>query len=144
PLVVAGTGALAEWLGEQSANLPNLRLVGQLGRAELEALLARASVALVPSLSYETFCYAVAEALLAGTPVVASRIGAIPELVADPAGVLVPPGDAHALAEGCHDLLADPQARARARDGRAHVAALTDPAAHLRTLTAVLEGVRRR
>ena len=144
PLVAAGTGPLAEWLGDQSASLPNLRLVGQLGRAELEALLARASVALVPSLSYETFCYAAAEALLAGTPVVASRIGAIPELIADRAGVLVQPGDAHALAEGCQALLADPQARARARDGRTHVAALTDPGAHLRALTAVLESARRR
>jgi len=144
PLVVAGTGPLAEWLSEQSASLPNLRLVGQLGRAELEGVVARASVALVPSLSYETFCYAVAEALLAGTPVVASRIGAIPELVVDEAGVLVPPGDAHALAEACSHTIAAPDARARARGGRMHVEALTDTARHLHALLEVFERARAR
>jgi glycosyltransferase involved in cell wall biosynthesis len=144
PLVVAGTGPLAEWLQEQAASLPNLRLTGQLGRAELEALLASAAVALVPSLSYETFCYAAAEALIAGTPVVASRIGAIPELITADAGVLVPPGDAHALAEACEGVLADPDARARAAAGRRHVLELTDPARQRTALLDVFEQARGR
>jgi len=144
PLVIAGSGPLADWVRDQAASLPNMRLIGQLGRADLEGLLARASVALVPSLSYETFCYAAAEALLAGTPVVASRIGAIPELMVDEAGVLVPSDDAHALAEACERVLADPGARARAAAGRAHVEALTDPARHLRALLDVFERARAR
>jgi glycosyltransferase involved in cell wall biosynthesis len=142
PVVVAGDGPLGTWLREQGGSLPNLRLVGHVGRDELATLIARASVALVPSLSYETFCYAVAEALLAGCPVVASRIGAIPELMTEDAGVLVAPGDAHALAEGCQRVLADAGARTRVHTARAHVEALTDPARHRTALLSVFEHAR--
>ena len=50
----------------------------------------------MPSRSAETFGLAAAHAMAAGAPVVASRIGALPELV--DADGLVPPGDAPALA----------------------------------------------
>jgi starch synthase len=49
-----------------------------------------------------------------GTPVVASRVGGIPELVTDgETGLLVPPDDPAALAEAVTTLLADPDRRAR-------------------------------
>ena len=66
------------------------------GPEGLERLRHDAAVALVPSRSNETFGLAAAHAMAAGVPVVASRIGALAELV-DAEG-LVPPGDADALA----------------------------------------------
>jgi glycosyltransferase involved in cell wall biosynthesis len=143
PLVVAGEGPLAGWLREQQSGLPNLVLLGLLDRSALANALARASVAVVPSLSWETFCYAVAEAQLAARPVVASRIGAIPELVEHQVtGLLAPAGDAHALAEACTRALSDPDAPRWGAAGRERVRVLTDPARHTAALLEVLASVR--
>ncbi|MFN2287091.1 MAG: glycosyltransferase, partial [Chromatocurvus sp.] len=71
---------------------------------------ARASVAVVPSL-YEGFGLPAGEAMACGVPVVASDAGALPEIVGD-AGLLVPPGDADALAQAIDALLGDPPRRA--------------------------------
>jgi glycosyltransferase involved in cell wall biosynthesis len=62
-------------------------------------------MALGPSLSAETFGLAAAEAMAAGLPVAASRIGALPELVPD--ACLAPPGDAQALAQVMQRLSAE-------------------------------------
>jgi glycosyltransferase involved in cell wall biosynthesis len=61
----------------------------------------------------DTFPSGVLEALACGTPVVASRVGGIPEQVTDETGVLVEPGDPAALADAIESLLADPARRAR-------------------------------
>lgn len=66
--------------------------------AELVHEYAQASVAVCPSL-YEGFGLPAAEAMSCGVPLVSSSGGALPEVVGD-AGILVPPGDAAALAEG--------------------------------------------
>lgn len=63
--------------------------------------------AVVPSLS-EGFSYALVEALMAGCPIVATRVGGIPEIVGDDgAAVLVDPGDAKALACAITRVLTD-------------------------------------
>ncbi len=54
---------------------------------------------------------AVMHGLAAGLPVVASDVGGVPELVDDSVGVLVPPGDHHALAGALVDLIGDPDRR---------------------------------
>ena len=64
---------------------------------------ARASVAVCPSL-YEGFGLPAAEAMSCGVPLVCSTGGALPEVVGD-AGILTPPGDAQALAEGIGKVL---------------------------------------
>ena len=68
------------------------------------------------------------EALAAGVPAVASDLSGIPELVeTDVTGILVPPGDAEAIADALERLARDPALRARlAAGGRARVAAEFD------------------
>ena len=60
---------------------------------------------------------AVAEALAHGLPVVATMTGAIPELVGNDAGLLVPVGDAPALVEALSCMLGDAGLRARCAEG---------------------------
>jgi glycosyltransferase involved in cell wall biosynthesis len=80
-----------------------VRVTSGLSDADLAALLASAQVMCVPSL-YEGFSLPTVEALACGTPVVASRAGALPEVVGD-AGVLVEPGDVEALVASVAGLL---------------------------------------
>ncbi|MBX5443401.1 MAG: glycosyltransferase family 4 protein, partial [Solirubrobacteraceae bacterium] len=82
---------------ERAAAGADVRFAGRVDAAALAELRAAASVALVPSRAAETFGLVAAEAMAAGLPVVASRAGALEELVGD-AGELVRPGDAAALA----------------------------------------------
>ena len=80
---------------------------------ELACLLSSAQVAVVPSL-YEGFSLPAVEAMATATPLVASRAGALPEVVGeDGAGRLVPPGDAEALSAALAELLDNDAARAR-------------------------------
>jgi glycosyltransferase involved in cell wall biosynthesis len=109
-LVVAGEGPELAALREQARGAA-VRFVGQVNQAELAALRAGAAIALVPSRSAETFGLAAAEAMAAGLPVVASRVGALPELVEEQG--LVPSGDAGALARAIGRLAGDRVAGAR-------------------------------
>lgn len=89
-----------------------VRFVSGLDDAELAALLGSAQVLAVPSL-YEGFSLPAVEAMACGTPVVASDVGALPELIGaggDGArcGALVAPGDERALAAELAALLAAP------------------------------------
>jgi starch synthase len=64
---------------------------------------------LVHPARWEGFGLALLEAMLAGKPVVATRVSAAPEIVADgDTGILVPPDDPAALAEAVVALLDDP------------------------------------
>jgi glycosyltransferase involved in cell wall biosynthesis len=94
PLVVAGDGPLEPELRARAAGA-DVHFAGRVPPDRLDRLRAGASVAIVPSRSAETFGLAAAEAMAAGLPVAATRIGALPELV--PADQLAPPGDAAAL-----------------------------------------------
>jgi glycosyltransferase involved in cell wall biosynthesis len=85
-------------------------------------LYAEAEIAVVPSL-YEGFSLPAIEAMACRVPLIATRAGAIPEVVGD-AAVLVPPRDAGALAEAIGALLDDKSKRVElGADGRRHVLA---------------------
>ncbi|HEX7643157.1 MAG TPA: glycosyltransferase [Burkholderiaceae bacterium] len=72
--------------------------LGRMTRAEVLGHLHKAQFAVVPSICYETFGLAAAEAFSCGTPVIASNHGGIGELIEDgKTGLLFAPGDAHEL-----------------------------------------------
>ncbi|MGA2454060.1 MAG: glycosyltransferase family 4 protein [Solirubrobacteraceae bacterium] len=121
PLVVAGDGPERAALERRAAD-GAVRFAGHVGDVELAVLRAGAALALAPSRSGETFGLAAAEAMAAGLPVAASRVGALPELL-DPEA-LVPVGDARALAGAIARLAGD---RAAGERGRERVRALCAP-----------------
>lgn len=91
PILVAGDGPERALLRDAP---PSVEYRGNLRPDELPPLLGRARAVLLPSISYEGAPRVVLEAYAAGVPVVASRIGALPELVEDgESGLLVEPSD---------------------------------------------------
>ena len=113
PLVVAGDGPDRDTLMQRAAG-EDVSFLGQVDRARLGELRGRAAVALVPSRSGETFGLAAAEAMAAGLPVAASRVGSLPELLDEDA--LVTPGDPAALAQAIERLAGDRVAGERGRE----------------------------
>ena len=136
PLVVAGGGPEHESLRRRAdEGEGEVRIAGHVTERELARLRSGAAIAVVPSLSAETFGLAAAEAMASGLPVAASRVGALPELLEEDA--LAPPGDSEALAQAIARQLADPRAGERARE-RVH--AMCAPPRIARRLAAVYEG----
>jgi glycosyltransferase involved in cell wall biosynthesis len=116
-LVIAGQGPLAGELQARAASLGlTVRFVGH--RGDLPALLAAADVFVLPSV-WEGQALILQEALRAGVPVVATRVGGNPELTGEDAAILVPPGDAQRLAEAVRAVLGDPALAARLRKAAA-------------------------
>jgi glycosyltransferase involved in cell wall biosynthesis len=90
-----------------------LAITGRVGTEELVHLYRRAALVVVPSL-YEGFGLPAVEAMACGAPVVAAAAGALPEVMATcRGGLVVPRGDAGALAKAIATLLEQPEARAR-------------------------------
>jgi glycosyltransferase involved in cell wall biosynthesis len=91
-------------------------LAGELDELTLAECYHRADL-FVLATRHETYGMAVAEALAHGLPVISTTTGAIPQLVGDDAGLLVPPGDAAALTHALSLALGDSQRRARLAAG---------------------------
>ncbi len=84
---------------------------GSVSRDQVAEEVLGADILVNPSLS-ETFGMALIEGMSSGIPVVATRIGGMPEVIEDGAtGVLVPPDDPSALAEAIQDLLSNAEER---------------------------------
>ncbi len=88
-----------------------VRFPGRMGAREAFRL---GRILVMPSRA-ESFPYVVLEACAAGVPLIASRVGGIPEVL-DP-GTLVPPGDVEALTQRIASAMADPQAVATSAQG---------------------------
>lgn len=139
-LAVVGSAAFADTLPrvrgyaerlQQLAADPQLagrvHLLGE--RRDLPALMGQFSALVVPSTAPEASPRVIAEAMAAGTPVVASAIGGIADMLqGGDTGVLVPPGQPAALATALGELLRDPRARDRyAEQGRSQASQRYQP-----------------
>jgi glycosyltransferase involved in cell wall biosynthesis len=93
---------------------------GELDAAAVAALYDSADL-FVHATRHETYGMVVAEALARGLPVVSTATGAIPDLVGAAAGLLVRPGDAHALADALSAVMADDDLRERLAAGARRV-----------------------
>jgi len=118
PLRVAGEGPAEASLVEL-ANLigGQVDFMGRLGRDAVERELAGAAMLLMPSRFHEFAGYSALEAMAAGVPVIASDLGALPELVGPDR--CVPANDPHALAARIRKLWREPERRAREGDALA-------------------------
>jgi glycosyltransferase involved in cell wall biosynthesis len=115
PLAMAGAlGPEADRLAADAwRRRVQLVLCGAVDDADLASLYRRATVVVVPS-THEGFGLTALEAMASAVPVVATAVGNLPDLLGE-AGVLVPSGDAPALARALDEVLTDPVRNARMR-----------------------------
>ena len=135
PELEAEVGELARELRASRAGV--IWISGMLAKREVIQLLTHATVFACPSL-YEPLGIVNLEAMACGTAVVGSRVGGIPEVVADgETGLLVPPADPGALADAMNELVENQgtaaemgwRGRARAEDEFGWAAIATQTAA---------------
>ncbi len=119
PLKVIGSGPLSEEL-ERTVRDKGLKMefLGLLSHAETMECMRSAEFLVIPSEWHEGFPMVVLEAYACGTPVVASRIGSLAEIVDDGVtGMTFPPGSADGLRERIRELMSDSGPRARLAAG---------------------------
>ncbi|MBB3903167.1 glycosyltransferase involved in cell wall biosynthesis [Methylobacterium brachythecii] len=113
PIKVLGQGPLQS-LVEQSAEV---EYVGQCDPSGVRAAMADAAAMIVPSVWYEGLPMVIVEAFASGTPVIASRIGSLAEVIEDGVtGIHTKPGDAADLAMAMMRLVSDPAMARRMGD----------------------------
>lgn len=109
-LLVAGEGTYRRDLERLARELNisgNIRFLGR--RSDVQTIIAASDVVVAPSVWEEAFGLIVAEAMACGRPVVASKVGGIPELIVDGEnGFLVKPDDYDGLALILQELLTNP------------------------------------
>jgi len=116
-LIIVGKGPLeAELKGLAAALGLTVEFAGP--RSDVPELLAAAAVFVSPS-TWEGQPLVLQEALRAGVPIVATRVGGTPALVGEDAALLVPPGDPERLAGAVRAVLTDPALAARLRSAAA-------------------------
>lgn len=116
---------------------------GPAAHDEMPAILRESHVYVMPTRVPESFGVGAVEAMACGLPVVASRVGAIPEVVDDGVtGYLFPAGDADALASKIVDLCADREtARAMGARGRAEAVERFAWSDNVETMDRLLRGI---
>lgn len=109
PLKVVGDGPLADRVKAAAAANPNVEYLGRRPLRELLDVIGEAACLVMPSVWYETFGRTIIEAYAKGTPAIASRLGAMAELVDEGrTGLLFAAGDAADLAAAVDRLMVDP------------------------------------
>jgi len=126
PLVLIGRASDPQLLVKREGVVD----LGLLPHGAVIAAWSRCALGVVPSITPDAFPTVALEAMTAGVALVASRVGGLPEAVADgETGVLVPPGDRAALTAALERLMADAALRERlGAAGRERVPMFTAPA----------------
>jgi phosphatidylinositol alpha-mannosyltransferase len=113
PVTLHVVGVTADELGPLMLDDRGVVALGKCSDEEKSAVLEQVDALCAPSLGGESFGMVLTEAFATGTPVVASDIAGYRDVVRDGVnGLLVPRGDATALAEALRDLALDPERRA--------------------------------
>jgi glycosyltransferase involved in cell wall biosynthesis len=108
--LIVGDGPLRDVLRARAAANPRIKFLAHQPFAELERIVRGSSMVVVPSVWYENNPFAIIESFALGVPVVAARIGGIPELVTDgETGLLFAPGDSADLRDRIVGLLQRPE-----------------------------------
>jgi glycosyltransferase involved in cell wall biosynthesis len=109
-LLLVGQGDITDQIRARTSELgldANIRFLGPKPHAEIPTWMSALDVFCLPS-RQEGCPNVVLEALASGRPVVASRVGGVPEILDERSGVLVPSEDPAALAAGLHEALGRP------------------------------------
>lgn len=107
-LKIAGTGSLQNAVEAAAANSAHIEFLGRVPAGEVADIVGDASFSIIPTLNYEGFPKVIVESFAVGTPVIASNLGSVGEII-DPhrTGHLFSAGDARELAqtvsEASHD-----------------------------------------
>jgi len=95
----------------EAGRIPQVEYLGLVRDREKEELLCGSDILVLPSYS-ESFPMVVLEAMSHGCAVIATSVGALPEMIADGSeGILIPPGDHRALSSALRSLLSDAERR---------------------------------
>jgi glycosyltransferase involved in cell wall biosynthesis len=143
-LLVAGDGPMGSTLRASASR--NVTFLGRVRGEEVDGLLRSCRAAVLPSECVENAPMGVLEAMMVGRPVVATRMGGIPEQLRDGVdGLLVRPGDAQALAAALRQLADSPEAADRmGRAAAQRARELFGAERHTRSLLDVYSSVLRR
>lgn len=110
PLKIVGDGPLSERVIEATERSRQIEWLGKQPLDRVYELMGEATAVIIPSKWYETFGRVAIEAFAQGTPVIASQIGALAELVdSERLGLLFHPGDARDLANKVQWLIDRPE-----------------------------------
>ena len=108
PLKIVGDGPLAPTVKLAAEQNSRIEWLGSRSLTEVLTLVGDATMLVMPSIWYETFGRTIIEAYACGTPVIASNLGAMAELVVDgETGLLFAPGNADDLAAKVRSLASD-------------------------------------
>jgi len=110
PLIILGEGPQGAEVRIAASRLKNVTMVGSVGHSEVVGYLRRARYLVMPSEWYEPFGIVLVEALACGTPVIASNLGGISEIIVDGrTGLLFKPKDPCDLAHKAAYLWSHPE-----------------------------------
>ncbi len=144
PLKIVGDGPLSGLVVEATQRRSNIEWLGRKPMTEVYDIMGEAMFLIFPSKWYETFGRVAVEAFAKGTPVIASNLGAIAELVEDNyTGLHFRPSDPFNLAAIVEKAIAQPQQLKQMRDAaRAEYEAKYTPEKNYHQLMKIYEMAR--